>query len=333
MIILLNLLYIKYKVKDYKKTEKVKQYHTMNLVSVIMPVYNTEESYLKKSIESVLRQTYQNFELIIIDDGSCDEVAKLCDLYAKYDDRIIVIHKNNEGVSCARNYALSIAQGEYYAFLDSDDTWSRGYLDEMLAAMTENKLDLVMCNYFTISEDDGLLKVPKMNNGLIQLSREEAILKLLYMQYPSDASAIFATIYKSSVTKTIRFNSAIALAEDVIYKFECMKVCNKIAFLNKCMMSYRIRLTGTMKSCFKKKYLNTLDVVEQLICSTPEFKEALIYRLTRICFVLLFMKGVTEKQRYLIKSVLYKYRRFVIKDKNCDIKMLVAVLLNYIGII
>lgn len=311
----------------------IKQNDTKNLVTIIMPVYNTEERYLKKSIESVLNQTYQNFELIIIDDGSYDKIAKICDIYEKYDNRIVVVHKNNEGVSCARNCALSIAHGEYYTFLDSDDIWSREFLDEMIAAMSENNLDLVMCSYSSITEDDRLLNIPKFDNILRQLSRKDAILKLLYMQYPSDASAIFATVYRSSVTKEIRFNSSIALAEDVIYKFECMKACNKVAFLHKCLMSYRIRLTGTMKSCFKEQYLNTLDAVEQLIYTTPEFREALTYRLARICFVLLRMKGIAVNQRYMVKLVLYKYRWFVLKDKNCDIKMFIAILFNYIGII
>ena len=91
-------------------------------VSIIVPVYNVEH-YLEECIKSVIEQTYKNIELILVDDGSTDKSGKICDNYSSLDERIIVIHKNNGGLSSARNVGLEAAQGRYIIFIDSDDYW------------------------------------------------------------------------------------------------------------------------------------------------------------------------------------------------------------------
>ena len=91
--------------------------------SVIMPVFNVEK-YIRKSVDSVLKQTYQNIEVLLVDDGSTDNCPKICDDYAELDSRVRVIHKKNGGLSDARNFGIDAASGDYVVFLDSDDYWS-----------------------------------------------------------------------------------------------------------------------------------------------------------------------------------------------------------------
>ena len=114
-------------------------------ISVIVPIYNVEP-YLHRCVDSLLLQTYQDFELILIDDGSTDNCGMICDEYAALDDRIRVIHKLNGGLSDARNVGLEIATGEYIAFVDSDDWVARDYLECLFVTLCETGADICECN-------------------------------------------------------------------------------------------------------------------------------------------------------------------------------------------
>ena len=119
------------------------------LLSVIVPIYNVEE-YLEKCLDSIINQTYKNLEIILVDDGSPDKCPQICDEYAKKDDRIVVIHKENGGVSSARNLGLDIAKGEFITFVDSDDWIDETMYEKMMLKQAEENLDLVFTRYKTI---------------------------------------------------------------------------------------------------------------------------------------------------------------------------------------
>jgi glycosyltransferase involved in cell wall biosynthesis len=115
-------------------------------VSIIVPVYNVEQ-YLKECIESILAQTWKNFEVILVDDGSTDSSGKICDEYSQKKEFISVIHKKNGGLSSARNAGIDVAQGDYLAFIDSDDVVHPRYLSELVAIVKKEKADLAACNF------------------------------------------------------------------------------------------------------------------------------------------------------------------------------------------
>lgn len=115
-------------------------------ISVIVPVYKVEQ-YLARCVDSILEQTYSDFELILVDDGSPDSCGEICDRYAEVDDRVHVVHKQNGGLSSARNAGLDVMQGKYVAFIDSDDVVHPQYLEILLALLKNNKADLAMCHY------------------------------------------------------------------------------------------------------------------------------------------------------------------------------------------
>lgn len=121
------------------------------LCSVIIPVYNVEQ-YLHTCVDSVLAQNFENFEIILVDDGSPDNCPQICDEYAAKDNRIKVIHKKNGGVSSARNMAIDNANGEYITFLDSDDFWQDGYLSIMLDFCLQHDADIAQCSFIRGTE-------------------------------------------------------------------------------------------------------------------------------------------------------------------------------------
>lgn len=116
------------------------------LVSIIVPVYNVE-SYLQNCLESLIGQTYSNIEIILVDDGSVDASSKVCDDYSLRDNRVKVIHQSNQGVSCARNVGLKSAEGEFFSFVDGDDTVEKNYIELMVQKLIENDVDLVRLSW------------------------------------------------------------------------------------------------------------------------------------------------------------------------------------------
>lgn len=124
------------------------------LISIITPVYNAE-SFIQNGIDSVLSQTYTNWELILVDDGSTDSTAEICDKAAAADSRITVIHKPNGGVSSARNTGLRAVRGEYIAWMDSDDCFCPSALEKLYAAIVAHDLPIAICNYKNIYPDGG----------------------------------------------------------------------------------------------------------------------------------------------------------------------------------
>ena len=120
------------------------------LISVIVPVYNVE-NYLPRCLDSIINQTYTNLEILLVDDGATDNSGKLCDEYAQKDNRIRVFHKENGGVSSARNMGLDNATGEYIAFVDSDDYIDKCMYEIMLNSSVQNNADIVVCGYLSQS--------------------------------------------------------------------------------------------------------------------------------------------------------------------------------------
>ena len=123
-------------------------------ISVIIPVYNTE-SYLSRCLDSVLSNTYENLEVICVNDGSTDNSINILDNYKFSDERVIVINQKNSGVSAARNAGLNVATGEYIAFIDSDDWVHTQYFEILLFAMSCNDSDVAACQYSQVSEESG----------------------------------------------------------------------------------------------------------------------------------------------------------------------------------
>ena len=134
-------------------------------ISVVVPIYKVEK-YLDRCIYSIINQTYTNLEIILVDDGSPDNCPKICDEYASKDNRIKVIHKQNGGLSSARNAGIKVATGDYIGFVDSDDFIELDMYEQMYKVAYENDVDLVMSDYYKVHKDDRKEVTLDINPGM-----------------------------------------------------------------------------------------------------------------------------------------------------------------------
>lgn len=210
-------------------------------ISVIIPVYNVE-AYLRKCIDSVCNQTYQNLEIILVDDGSTDTSGQICDEYSLKDDRIIVYHINNSGPGIARNYGIEKSHGDYIAFVDSDD-WIEPEMYKTLIEISEKEdLPIVGCSVMTEYED-GTSKNNYANRSSGNISGERCILDILY-QTENAWGAMYNKIYRKEVFNTIRFPE-ISNMEDYVVSTQIFLNREKIYFYNVPMYHYIFR-TGSL---------------------------------------------------------------------------------------
>lgn len=179
------------------------------LISVIVPVYQVER-YLERAIRSILKQSYRKLEIILVDDGSLDASGHICDRLAAEDERIVVIHKKNGGLSDARNAGLDIAKGEYIVFIDSDDFIAMDFVEILLCVSKENDSDVTFCSYQTV--DGNIMKEFDRDDISIRKHCEtytrEQLLYNLYDEYHHDSTYFIVAwnkLYKSKLWDNIRF--------------------------------------------------------------------------------------------------------------------------------
>jgi len=217
-------------------------------ISIIVPVYNVEK-YLHKCIDSVLAQTLTNFELILVDDGSQDKSGKICDEYFGEDDRIIVIHKKNGGVSSARNTGLDKATGHYICFIDSDDTVDNDYLAVMYRLAAESNADLVICGLKMFSNGK---QVDYGSNNIGLYKSEEFAKIFLNLLNSSYLNYVYSKLYKTKLIKNkLYFDQSIDIGEDTIFVLEVLKNIELICISNNKPYNYYLHGSNTLTQKFR----------------------------------------------------------------------------------
>lgn len=201
------------------------------MVSIIVPIYNVEK-YLEKCIESILSQTYKNFELILIDDGSLDNSPQICDRYAAKDERIIVIHQENRGVSEARNAGLDIAKGEYIGFVDPDDFVAPEMYEMMVTTMEREAVELAICGYNYFDEDGNVdrsrLYIIRDNEILTQ----KEVMNRFSDMPPSIRHGVVNKLFKKSLVQNLYFVEGLHSSEDVLFLNEYVLRVNKAVMIH-----------------------------------------------------------------------------------------------------
>ena len=186
-------------------------------LSIIVPVYKVEK-YLPRCIDSILAQTFGDFELILIDDGSPDGCGRICDEYAQKDKRIVVIHQKNMGVSAARNAGLDIARGRYIGFVDSDDWIEPQMYEVMMDAIRENGADMAVCGVRYADEDGKFTRADRLSEGVY--SRDGLLEDVFAM--PNKLGGICCNkVFDASKIASVRFKVGMTIAEDALYLFDC----------------------------------------------------------------------------------------------------------------
>ena len=225
-----------------------------SLISVIVPIYNVEK-YLDKCVDSIINQTYKNLEIILVDDGSPDNCPQMCDDYAKKDSRIRVVHKENGGLSDARNAGMKVATGEYISFIDSDDYISLDFYETLFQTMIDNDSDIVECSVVKFYEDNNFDEY----NDDLKVTNYETVDALdgLISENPFKQH-VWNKLYKSSVALDIPYAVG-KLNEDEFWTYQVFGKAKKVTRINKTMYYYFQRNGSIMGNGYNIRRLDALE--------------------------------------------------------------------------
>lgn len=227
-----------------------------DLISIVVPIYHVEK-YLNRCVESILKQTYSNLEIILVDDGSDDMCPKMCDEFAKIDSRIQVIHQENGGLSAARNAGIDVAKGKCIAFVDSDDCISEHYIEFLYRALEETKADIAQCVFAEFDEDSAPTfarnyTIPKIWNKM----------KALRSQMVSGTNIISTVawnkLYRSSLFIDIRYAPG-KLHEDEFTTYRIFDKAASVAYIDIPLYGYFQNQTGITHSLPKSAHIDGIE--------------------------------------------------------------------------
>lgn len=234
-------------------------------VSIIIPVYNVEK-YLSQCIDSVLEQTFTDLDILVIDDGSTDRSGSICDEYAAKESRIRVFHTENRGLSAARNYGLDRCNGDYFAFLDSDDWLENRAIELLVESILSEDADIAVCGHYVEWEDYSEVEIvpdaPRISTGNAIVNE--------YLHGLGIGVQVWNKLYRSSVFNRIRFPEH-RLYEDIATTYKFLETANRLVRVPELLVHYRMRkssigkthslknLTDCWISCYER-YKALIDV-------------------------------------------------------------------------
>ncbi len=294
-----------------------------NKISVVIPIYNVEK-YLAKCIDSILAQTYQNLEIILVDDGSTDNSPAICDEYEKKDVRIKVIHKSNGGLSDARNRGIEISTCDYICFVDSDDYIAENMLEILLTRMIKDGSDMAVCNFLYVDEQGESIEE---RNGYLPIkdgifTKEEILIQTAQPHF-APYTAAWNKLYKRSLFENIVFPYGKTI-EDAFVAHEIVDKCSKISCIESPLYYYVQRCDSIMGVKFN---LARLDGVEAF-AKRAEYaidKENLILAVFSVRLMIAWMiKGLrcvdkTKEFKIRFRELKQIYNKTYKKIKNNNI--------------
>lgn len=299
-------------------------------ISVILPIYNVEK-YLKKCVTAVLNQTYSNIEIILVDDGSTDKSPKLCDEFQKRDNRILVIHKKNGGLSDARNAGTRMASGKYITYIDSDDVVALDYIEYLYSLIKKYECSMSLCTHTVVCENG---KKWSYGDGTEEvLDAEKCIYRMLYHDI-IDTSA-WGKMFQTDIAKEILYPKG-KLFEDIgtVYRFFIR--CKRIACGYQSKYYYMLRKNSIVSSEFNPRKLDLLEMTDMMAREVenvyPDLKDALIRRRVYARFStlnqMLNVKGYAEEKKEIIDFIKLHQRNVLCNPKTPKRDKIAIYLLN-----
>lgn len=299
------------------------------LLSIIIPGYNAEK-YVERNIRSVLNQTYKNFELIFIDDGSKDKTYQIVESLAKEDSRIKLSIQENKGVCATRNAGLKIAKGEYITFLDDDDYIEPNMYEVLINLLKTTNTDVAcgkLIKEFQFLEEDFYYNysVDDVKNAKIKVftNHSEIIKNIVEGEYHLEGF-IWNKVYKASAIKDVFFNENISLMEDIMFSFDVGLLKDiKYSFIDLTFYHYRIFNASTTRNINVNKFTNSFlimqDVIELTRKYSPSSITSLVYQYLNIVF--LYYEKVFQNKKRMSKEEFNKHLN--------NIKENISICLNY----
>ena len=305
----------------------------MPKISVITPVYKVE-NYLRKCVDSILVQTFSDFELFIVDDGSPDGCGKIADEYEKIDSRVHTIHKENGGISSARNVAIDIAEGDYITFIDSDDDVELDLVEYLYNILKNFNCKMSVCTHNIIKKK----KVKKSFNlkADYKLSSRDCIKRLLYND-GIDTSA-WAKLYDKSLFDNIRYPVG-KLFEDIATTYKFFIKAKEIACGHLAKYNYRLRENSIVTKKFNISKLDLLEstdnMAKDIVFLFPSLQKAALRRRVYARFSTLNQMLNVDKENYdKVKEMINfitKYKWDILIDGNVPIRDKCAIVLLQIN--
>jgi raffinose-raffinose alpha-galactotransferase len=303
------------------------------MISVIVPVYNVEK-YLSRCIDSILNQTYKDFEIILFDDGSKDNSGKICDEYAAKNRNIKVIHSENVGPSDARNFARKKAQGDYVTYIDSDDMINNQFLEILMKLIIENNADISCCG-FSFFDDSSENFIDKKQELIECMSGTYAAAEILYGKKHGTSACAFL------LTKEIADNNPFASGkyhEDDLISFKFCISANKVVFTSKKLYFYYQRTGSIMHSPYGKIAIDELDAADYIVQNCKQYDEcvknaSIVKKYCNYGHVLITYPEIKklDKSNYdRIKKELKPISKEVFKNKNASKRLRLSAIINYL---
>lgn len=280
------------------------------LVSVIVPVYNVE-ALLGRCVDSILEQTHHNLEIILVDDGARDSSGSICDAYAAKDDRIHVIHKENGGLSSARNAGIDIARGEYFAFVDSDDWIEPDAVENLLSAALTNQVEMVVGGRYDVSGKTGERTLGLCPEKQEVVSATEMIRRIF--TWDNCDSASWDKLYHRRLFRQIRYPVG-KICEDVPVTYLIVLDAGKVALLDKPVYNYYHRPGSITNSAVSEKNFHlsqhTGVILPFIQENYPELtKEATYLRVRSLMHSVLSVDLASEENRKKFHEICRAERR------------------------
>lgn len=288
------------------------------LISVIVPVYNIEK-YVDRCVESIVNQTYKNLEIILVDDGSSDRSACICDQWKERDTRIKVIHKRNGGLSDARNRGIKSAKGNYYSFVDGDDMLDSQMIEKLYNALISANADVSMCRMEKIEQFKRYATREFLDNNIskIELDGVEAIRLLLREKI--DCSACLK-LYKKEMFSNLEFPYG-KTNEDFVLMYKLFYKTQKIIYISDILYYYYFRENSITSSSFSEKQFdkidNCIEMLEYIKFNLPEIKNEAYYYLQKQSLYLLKTLCITGLEKQYRNR--YKQLRWILKENSIRI--------------
>lgn len=298
-----------------------------DLISIIVPVYNVQE-YLKNCINSILNQSYKNIEIILVDDGSTDESSSICDLYVKKDNRIKVIHKENGGLSDARNMGIKSVRGKYITFVDSDDYLDENYVKVLYILITENNSDIACSR---MKKTDSLNdKIINKNEKINIYNSIDAIKEILYQRNIDNSAP--SKLFKKDLFENILFPVGYAF-EDLDTMYKLFLQANKIVSTTNNYYLYYQR-QGSILHTVKDKTINDLltiiDNMNKNLISYGELKAPLMARTLNANFYI-YNRSTNKDIKENSKKYIIENRKKVLKDSNISKKTKYGIIISLVS--
>ena len=240
------------------------------MISVIVPVYNVE-TYLEECLDSIQNQTYTDFEVLLVNDGSTDRSKAICERYCQTDKRFRLMNQTNQGLSAARNKGVEISTGEYIVFVDSDDVIKINYLEKLMQYMTED-VDIVE-SQFTVSNEEFLAKSFKEPSILFEGNSQEAV--KIFPKHVLNVNAV-TKLYRRSIVEAVPYIDGV-IFEDVYCGIGMLKYIRKIIKIDYKGYYYRQRQASIMHRTFTPKNLDIFTVSDKLLEMYSDREELLPY--------------------------------------------------------